>query len=257
MFRCPKCREKLTLVNRSYICPSKHSYDLAKSGYVNLSLKQKKQKGDNKLMVDARTQFLEKDYYDFMRQFVKQKIQEYNIQTLVDAGCGQGYYTKAFAQIVEKSYAFDLSKEAIHYASKQDKKTQYFVASLFDMPFFDETIDGMTTIFTPIAREEMHRVLKTSGYLIVVGPGENHLVELKEQMYEKVRYNDTPSELLEGFEMVSRDKIAEVKKVKDVWALLEMTPYRYNSPRAGLEKVQSLEELDVTFEFYVTIWRKK
>lgn len=208
-------------------------------------------------MVDARTQFLEKDYYDFMRQFVKNKIMENKVDTLVDAGCGQGYYTKEFADCVKNSYAFDLSKEAIHYASKQDKKTQYFVASLFEMPFFDESVDCMTTIFTPIAREEMYRVLKKNGLLIVVGPGENHLVDLKAQMYEKVRLNDSPNEELDGFEMVSRDKIVKVENVKDVWALLEMTPYRYNSPRAGLEKVQSLEELEVTFEFYVTIWRKK
>ncbi|MDO4466514.1 MAG: methyltransferase domain-containing protein [Bacillota bacterium] len=256
MFRCPKCNEKLEKVNRSFVCKNHHSYDLAKSGYVNLSLKQKKQKGDNKLMVDARTQFLEKNYYDFMRQFVKNKIIENQVNVLVDAGCGQGYYTKEFAQYVNQSYAFDLSKEAVNYASKQDKKTQYFVASLFDMPFFQESIDCLTTIFTPIALEEMHRVLRKNGLLIVVGPGENHLVDLKAQMYEKVRLNDSPIELLEGFEMVSRDKIAKVENVKDVWALLEMTPYRYNSPRAGLEKVQSLEELDVTFEFYVTVWRK-
>lgn len=207
-------------------------------------------------MVDARTKFLEKDYYDFMRQFVKEKIVENQIGILVDAGCGQGYYTKEFATCVKSSYAFDLSKEAIQHASKQDKKTQYFVASLFDMPFFDASIDCMTTIFTPIALEEMHRVLKKDSLLIVVGPGENHLVDLKRVMYEKIRLNDPPIETLEGFEMVSRDKIEKVENVKDVWALLEMTPYRYNSPRAGLEKVQSLEELDVTFEFYVTVWRK-
>ena len=44
--------------------------------------------------------------------------------------------------------------------------------------------------------------------------------------------------------------------VDDVWALLEMTPYRYKTSQAGLDRVKQLERLEVTFEFVVTVYKK-
>ena len=62
-------------------------------------------------MVLARSKFLEEDHYDFMRQFVKDKLVDHNIHTLIDGGCGQGYYTKEFKQVVDTVYGIDLSKK--------------------------------------------------------------------------------------------------------------------------------------------------
>lgn len=73
MLICPVCKEKLIKENKTFRCVNNHSFDCAKQGYVNLSRKQTKNHGDNALMVKARTDFLEKDYYDFMRQYVKEK----------------------------------------------------------------------------------------------------------------------------------------------------------------------------------------
>ena len=44
--------------------------------------------------------------------------------------------------------------------------------------------------------------------------------------------------------------------VDDVWSLLEMTPYRYKTSQAGLDRVKQLERLEVTFEFVVTVYKK-
>lgn len=73
MLICPVCKKKLIKENKTFRCENNHSFDCAKQGYVNLSRKQTKNHGDNALMVKARTDFLEKDYYDFMRQYVKGK----------------------------------------------------------------------------------------------------------------------------------------------------------------------------------------
>ena len=99
MLICPKCKKE-----HCYRCPEGHSFDIARQGYVNLSLKQKKNQGDNRLMVLARSKFLEEEHYDFMRQFVKDKLVDHNIHTLIDGGCGQGYYTKEFKQVVDTVY---------------------------------------------------------------------------------------------------------------------------------------------------------
>lgn len=241
----------------AYVCENKHSFDIARQGYANLSLKQKKNQGDNRLMVEARSEFLEHNYYDFMRQFVKYKLGVLSVRSLIDGGCGQGYYTKAFKETVDTVYGIDLSKEAIRYAAVHDKKSTYFVAGIFDMPFLSESVDCVTSIFTPLAEKEVYRVLKTQGYWIIVGPGPDHVMELKELMYETPYKNKVPVHEFEGFEMISSEIISNKELVKDVWALLEMTPYRYKTSLAALEKVKACTELETTFEFVVSIWRKQ
>lgn len=63
-------------------------------------------------------------------------------------------------------------------------------------------------------------------------------------------------EIQEQYDMVSQKIIKETKMVDDVWALLEMTPYRYKTSQAGLDRVKELERLEVTFEFVVTVYKK-
>ena len=76
MLKCPKCNEKLIQGKHSYQCIHHHTFDIARSGYVNLSLKNKKNSGDNEKMVKARSLFLEEGYYDFMRQYVKNLLKK-------------------------------------------------------------------------------------------------------------------------------------------------------------------------------------
>lgn len=63
-------------------------------------------------------------------------------------------------------------------------------------------------------------------------------------------------EIQEQYDMVSQKIIKETKMVDDVWALLEMTPYRYKTSQKGLDRVKQLERLEVTFEFVVTVYKK-
>ena len=63
-------------------------------------------------------------------------------------------------------------------------------------------------------------------------------------------------EIQEQYELMSQDIIQETKMVDDVWALLEMTPYRYKTSQAGLDRVKELERLEATFEFVVTVYKK-
>lgn len=257
MLKCPICQEDLKQDGRSWKCVNRHSFDQAKEGYLNLSRKQKSDSGDNKLMVQARTAFLETGAYAFLKDEISRLLDEKKPEVLIDLGCGQGYYTKDFALKAEQSYGMDLSKEAIRHAAKHDHKTQYLVGSIFSLPFPDESADVLTSIFTPIPAEEAARVLKKDGWFITAMPGRMHHAELKEAMYENVRLNEDPK-APEGFELVEQKELSEKKHVDDVMALLEMTPYRFKSPLESVEKIRNMKEgLDVTFDFIVSVWRKK
>ena len=256
MLICPKCKEKLDKIDNSYVCRHHHVYDIARQGYVNLSLRQKKKSGDNASMVKARTAFLETDVYDFMRQFVKNKLQDYHIHNLLDAGCGQGYYTKEFAQVVHTCVGVDLSKEAIAWASKKDKQGFYLVSSFFDVPYSDASFDGITSIFVPQAEKEFYRLLSSKGIWIQVGPGPKHCLELKEVLYPSPYLNPIPDTHLSGFTLLEDHILSQKKWVQDCWSLLEMTPYRYKTHPEALKRVKELDGLDVTLEFLVRIWKK-
>ena len=96
---CPVCGGNLEKHDRSYVCMKRHSFDMAKSGYVNLLLSKHTGKtvhGDNKLMVNARREFLEKGYYSPLKDSLCEKAAEYfRGSVILDAGCGEGYYTTA------------------------------------------------------------------------------------------------------------------------------------------------------------------
>lgn len=75
-------------------------------------------------------------------------------------------------------------------------------------------------------------------------------------MYDRPYKNDCPETHMEHFELISQDLISKKAMVEDVWSLLEMTPYRYNSPSSSLDAVKACKSLETTFEFVVSIWRK-
>ncbi|MDE7139068.1 MAG: methyltransferase, partial [Ruminococcus sp.] len=112
IFICPVCRERLGISGKTYVCPKNHSFDIARSGYVNLLLSKHAGKtvhGDNKLMVQARHDFLEKDYYSPLRDTICEKVKS---GVILDAGCGEGYYTAGISEKLGSSeiYGIDISK---------------------------------------------------------------------------------------------------------------------------------------------------
>lgn len=256
MLKCPVCSASLEKNAAQFICKNGHSFDIARSGYVNLAHKHKPA-GDNKEMVKARTAFLEQGAYSFLRTALAQRIQSLHPKVLLDVGCGQGWYTGVLAQYADVCIGVDLSKEALLYASRHDKKSQYMLASIFDLPLEKDSVDVAVSIFTPIPDQELLRVLKPGGYFIAVSPGPRHLWELKSLLYETVYENPAYQRHLSGFREVSSEILQDSSVVANPWDLFEMTPYRYKSPKAGMDAVAAARNLPVTFEFVVSVYQKE
>ena len=105
LFRCPVCGGALDREERRYVCPSGHGFDLAKEGYVNLlpaNRMHSKTPGDDKEMAAARTRFLDGGWYRPLRDMLCKLVDRYGGEApaLLDAGCGEGYYTAALAETV-------------------------------------------------------------------------------------------------------------------------------------------------------------
>ena len=75
-------------------CESRHSFDVARSGYVNLlpPSASGKRHGDDKRMVAARTAFLSRGYYDHLIGAVAGSCAQLTgpDACVLDAGCGEG-----------------------------------------------------------------------------------------------------------------------------------------------------------------------
>lgn len=108
MLLCPKCGNKLVREERVWRCQNNHSYDIAKRGYVNLALHHKALSGDDREMVKARTRFLSHGYYAPLQAALVELVRGYHPSVVIDAGCGEGYYTNRVKQETDTLLGFDL-----------------------------------------------------------------------------------------------------------------------------------------------------
>ncbi|MDE5582700.1 MAG: methyltransferase domain-containing protein [Ruminococcus sp.] len=258
---CPVCREKLGISGKTYTCANRHSFDIARSGYVNLLLSKHTGKtvhGDNKIMVQARRDFLEKGYYSPLRESLCENVQE---GVILDAGCGEGYYTNGILNALPNAeiYGIDISKTAVDMASKRTKKITFATASVFNIPVADSSVDTLVTIFSPYCSAEFLRVLKINGIMIMAIPSENHLLELKQAVYDTPYKNKVKPYELDGFGLVSKKRITynfTLESNKDIQSLFSMTPYFYRTNYTQSKKLAELENLTTTADFELLIYRK-
>ena len=263
IFSCPVCKKELFIEGRTYKCENRHSFDISKEGYVNLLLSGKSTdtSGDDKEMVSARTHFLDSGYYEPLRKKVSGLIQSLCSESsvLLDAGCGEGYYTSAYAEISEASYGIDISKAAVKHASNRCKKARFALGSVYHLPILDQSCDVIVNCFSPNAPEEFRRVLKKGGHLLYVVPGARHLWELKSILYDNPYENAEKTEDYDGFELsriVSAVGNFTLGTNRDILSLFHMTPYTWNTPKECAERLVGLESLDMTYDFKIHVYKK-
>ncbi|MCF0121271.1 MAG: methyltransferase domain-containing protein, partial [Oscillospiraceae bacterium] len=219
-FICPKCANILVRREKAYTCASGHSYDIAKSGYVNLLPPSGggKRHGDDKLMVKARTEFLNKGYYDPLAEAVADAAVRFSGDSaaIIDAGCGEGKYACDVLDAFTRSgktadiIGIDISKDALIQASRRSKALRLCAASTASMPVESSCADILLNIFSPLMAEEFSRVLRGGGHLIRAVPLEEHLLSLKELIYDTPYLNPAPDETLDGFELVEYRRLRYV-----------------------------------------------
>lgn len=258
---CPFCGAGLVRNGGSYYCcgERKHCFDIAKSGYVTLS-RASGASGDDRDMVRSRTAFLDKGHY---RRFADEVCRAVGAaQTVVDAGCGEGYYSDVIAKTGKTVYGFDLSKYACDKAARRAKAAQtdafFGVSSVFELPVADESADAVISLFAPVAEKEFSRVLRDGGILIVGAAGKHHLYELKQALYDSVYENEGRRDLPTGFTELERRNVTYefCCSGEDIIRLFMMTPYAFKTSPEDAAKLNSLEALTITADFDIYIYKK-
>ena len=257
-----------------------HPFDVARQGYVNLlPVQQKKSKapGDSQQSIDARKRFLSAGHYQPLNDLICQKMaalltakkasleQKEKLIKWLDIGCGEGYYTQAMAQTgMDVLIAADISKPAVvemaktskalgrlwYQPVKDDSATEVIkaaaiyplVTSAAHLPLRAHSINGISSIFSPILPEAFNEVLSDAGYLIIAKPDIGHLATMREALFDDVREHDSDKflqELAPYFQLLQTHHISSRLKLsaEELADLMTMTPYAY---RARGEKRQAL-----------------
>lgn len=269
-FCCPVCSEQLLKSENTYICPHGHSFDISSKGYVNLLMSNSsgaKRHGDDRLMINARRSFLSKGFYQPLREAVFDALSAAFPcgGTLLDAGCGECWYTSYFKLRLDESglspevLGVDISKVALEKANKSCG-VERAVASIYKLPVASSSCDALANIFAPACPEEFSRVLRPGGRLVKAIPLERHLWELKAAVYDEPYENEVPSPELPGFRLLESRELCydfELSNNRDITDLFNMTPYCYKTSQQDREKLGKLEKLSVSARFGVLIYEKE
>ncbi len=270
LFCCPICGAPLVREERTYRCPARHSYDIAKEGYTHLLPPNRKHSaapGDDRGMAAARREFLSKGYYSPLLNTLCSQILSLSGENpvLLDTGCGEGYYTAGIFHALcsggkdPRMAGIDISKAILRYAAKRERDIEFAVASSYHLPLRDGSVDILLNCFSPLALEEFRRVLRPGGYFLYVVPAADHLWEMKQVLYDRPYPNEEKETPYEGFRYVSIVPVEEtitLQSQADIHALFQMTPYYWKTPKEGAERLSALETLDCRISFRVHIFRK-
>ena len=265
MLRCPVCAAAMQAEETGKSCrctgARTHSYDFARSGYLNLT-RPGDGEGDLKEAIHARKLFLSAGYYAPLSNEINGVLQELDANTVLDAGCGEGYYTNRMAQN-RTVLGVDLSRAGIDAAAKQARQSSthaaFAVGSIFSLPIADAACDVVTNLFAPCCESEFLRVLKKGGYLILVGAGERHLMGLKQTLYDNPYLNPGRADLPTEMQEIDRRRLAYTVTVEGreaIDALFSMTPYYWRTSEADRAKLNTVETLKTELDFDIFIYKK-
>lgn len=262
VFACPICQEKLSLVESSLKCSNRHSFDLAKFGYVNLAPQIKQSANYDKENFQNRQQILEAGFYQAILEDISDLLANSETSTTVlDVGCGEGFYSRKLQEShPDKTfYAFDISKDSVQIAAKSEPNwaVNWFVGDLARLPIKDASMDILLDIFSPANYGEFKRVLKENGLLIKVIPTENHLKEIRQKVEKQLTNKDYSNQDIKNhfqdhFTILSSQTVSLTKSItaEQLQALLSMTPLLFHIDQSKIDWSQ-LTEITIEAEILV------
>ncbi len=264
--RCPVCGADVTKENNSILClgARRHCFDFAKEGYVHLADAKASGGGDDAALIAARTSFLDGGHYAPFASRVSALLCEHVPAggVVVDAGCGEGYYTCKMAEEGFLTLGFDLSKRGVRAAAKRAGRggldALVAVAGIYTLPLKDASVDAVVSLFAPVCEREFLRVLKPGGILLVAGAGKNHLRALKQVLYDVAKENEPRADLPVSMRELSRETLTfQMALTGDaIGNLFAMTPYYYRTSREGHERLAACASLMCEAQMDIFVYQK-
>ena len=255
-FACPHCKEPMQVEADGRLqCENRHSFDVAKQGYVYMLAKPMNSMYSKDLF-DARHHIITSGLYDRVQQKVAELIGVDDAQIL-DTGCGEGSHLARICAQLDGAVGvgIDIAKEAIIAAAKFNPGQIWCVGDLAKSPYQAASFDVVLNFLSPANYEEFKRLLKPNGRVVKVVPQENYLKELRLQAFadtEKESYTNasTVDRFKDQFTNVTVERITYTMPLADadLPKLLQMTPIGWH-----IEDTNAIELAEITIDLDILV----
>jgi 23S rRNA (guanine745-N1)-methyltransferase len=186
MLLCPvrECHLPLVREQRRVVCPQGHSFDIARSGYINLLQPQErraKRPGDTADAVAARRRLHDRGVTEPLRLAIAALVAAGPHDVVLDAGCGDGFYLGSLQrEIAFDAHGVDISTPAVEAAAKRYPQCEWVVGNADRaVPYADRSFSLILSITARMNPPEFRRVLRDDGRLLVAIPSADDLIELR------------------------------------------------------------------------------
>lgn len=276
ILKCPICGLSVEVQNlKSITCSNRHTFDIAKQGYLNLMTHPIKTNYDRSLFEARRKVIAESSFFSPLHTEIIKTINAHSASkhelSFVDMGSGEGSHLYNLTNKLQTDsgktvtgIGIDISKEGILAAAKNYENHMWIVADLAKTPFFDNSVDVMLNILSPSNYEEFKRLLKDDGIIIKVVPREDYLKELRHYFYgesEKKDYsNEKVIELFKDkFELAGQSVINYTSELDGLvlQALVTMTPLTWGVEDSAIERFLESDIRNITVDLDIMVGRKK
>ena len=234
------------------VCQRQHSFDIARSGYINLLQPQdrrSKHPGDTDEAVAARRRLHDRGVTQPLLRGIAALLDARPDDTMLDAGCGDGFYLGTLGEESGfEAHGIDISTRAIDLAARQFPRAQWIVGNADRrLPYGDGSFSVVLSITGRMNSTEFHRVLKDQGRLLVAVPAPDDLIELRGT--GKDRAARTAAMFAEKFTPLGQRRVTTAADL-DAAAVQDVLVSIYRPLRA-----KPVEAMRLTFSLDVLLFR--
>lgn len=263
---CPvkNCGQSLQPAEKMFVCKNSHTFDIARSGYCNLLQSNDRRSlhpGDTKEMVQARRRFVDRGHAAPLAGELIKLIGGYKTSgrfSVLDAGCGEGYFLGSILSAFPgaEAWGVDISSPAVETASRKYPDCHWIVANADRlMPFAEGSFDVVMSVTARKNAPEFRRVIGPGGRLIVVVPGEDDQIELRDAVMGEGARKDRKESTLAHFERdftMEREMALRYTMHLDAEALHDLFALSYRGARRqAAERLALISRLDVTLSYRI------
>lgn len=262
------CHGRLTRRDTTWACEHNHSFDIARSGYINLLQPQDRRSrdaGDTRAAVEARARLraagVGRVGDDRIVALASSCVADQAV--VVELGSGSGETLAAVARLRRLvTVGIDLSIAAVEHAARRDPAVTWVVANADRrVPLLDGRVDLVISQHGRRNPLDCARVVRAGGHLLVSVPAADDLVELREAVLGEATMRPRAAMVIsdhsELFELVSHEEVRERQRL-DRAALLDLLQGTYRGARTrAATRLATLTELDVTVASDVCLFRRR
>jgi len=255
MLLCPvrDCHIALLREGQRLFCARGHSFDVARSGYINLLQPQdrrSKNPGDPPAAIAGRRRLHHLGATEPLLRAIAKMVDASPTDVVLDAGCGEGFYLGTLAQEIGfNAHGVDISIPSIDAASRRFPGCEWIVANADRfVPYADRSFSIVLSITARMNPSEFHRVLREDGHLLVAIPSPEDLIELRGTGRDRVAR--TINTFASHFELIDQRRASSSVDL-DSSAIHDLLVSIYRPMRR-----EPVEAMRVTLSFDLLLFRR-